>query len=44
MQINALKNRNELVNKYKLTVSSLEEQIQLYKKELEKVKALDSSK
>jgi hypothetical protein len=44
MQINALKNRNELISKYKLTVSSLEEQIQVYKKELEKVKALDSSK
>ena len=40
MQINAIKNRNELISKYKLTVSGLEEQIQVYEKELEKTKAL----
>ena len=44
MQINSLKNRNDIISKYRSIVAGLEEQLEFYKKEGEKNKQLYSGK
>lgn len=44
MQINSIKSRNEIISKYKSTIFNLEEQLEVYKKEIQKNKLLTAKR